>query len=537
LKLENLVENKKQTGSYYTPKTISEFIVNYLSKKTSLMCSISILEPSAGDGSFVGAVFNDSAFCSKVTRLLAIEKNSVEAKKISQHTKSKALKIQCGDFLLFDKQYSQKFDIVIGNPPYIKKKNLSEDQVKACEDIHQEMQVLSNSRIKNIWTAFLLKSIKHVKENGIVALVLPSDLLQVKFSSELRTLLLNQFQRIEVLAFNQLLFQECKGQDTIILIAEKKAIEKGLFFSSIDKVSDLVSKGITLSSNVTANDSKWTHHVLSSDEFELLERLRNELQTVGNYCSSKAGIVTGANDFFIINQSQVDQYSLQPFVTRIIQKGSLVNGSVSLTKRDFEKLIVDSKPTYLLNLGQCQEPKHSGLKKYLALGESSSFRSNYKISIRDKWYVVPNVGAVSEALFFKRCHEYPKFILNEANVLSTDSGYLVQTNTDFKMESLIYSFYNSLTLSFAELGGRYYGGGVLELTPSEFRSLPLPYVDIGSRDFSDFAKKFKTKKSISEICTLSDERLLKSIDRRLDGETIQKISSVREKLFLRRTKK
>lgn len=37
---------------------------------------------------------------------------------------------------------------------------------------------------------------------------------------------------------------------------------------------------------------------------------------------------------------------------------------------------------------------------------------------------------------------------------------------EFEINSFIYLFYNSLTLIFAELEGRYYGG-VLELIPSE----------------------------------------------------------------------
>ena len=41
------------------------------------------------------------------------------------------------------------------------------------------------------------------------------------------------------------------------------------------------------------------------------------------------------------------------------------------------------------------------------------------------------------------------------------------------MRGICYSFYNSLTLLYAEIAGRFYGGGVLELSPKEFRSLPF----------------------------------------------------------------
>ncbi len=45
-------------------------------------------------------------------------------------------------------------------------------------------------------------------------------------------------------------------------------------------------------------------------------------------------------------------------------------------------------------------------------------------------------------------------------------------------------------MCFAELFGRYYGGGVLELIPSEFKRLPLPYTSISLQEFESFKKRF-----------------------------------------------
>ncbi len=169
-------------------------------------------------------------------------------------------------------------------------------------------------------------------------------------------------------------------------------------------------------------------------------------------------------------------------------------------------------------------------------GLELKINERYKASIRDNWYEVPNVGTPPEAFFFKRCNEYPKLIKNNANVLSTDSAYTITMNGDYDVENLIYSFYNSLTLSFAELNGRYYGGGVLELTPNEFKNLPVPYLDVKVKDFNSFVKDFKNKTSIKDICKKNDTIILKSIDSNLDLDSIEKIFNIREKLYLRRIK-
>ena len=54
------------------------------------------------------------------------------------------------------------------------------------------------------------------------------------------------------------------------------------------------------------------------------------------------------------------------------------------------------------------------------------------------------------------------------------------------MRGICYSFYNSLTLLMSEIEGRFYGGGVLELTPSEFRRLPIYYTEPTDAEFAAF---------------------------------------------------
>jgi adenine-specific DNA-methyltransferase len=79
-------------------------------------------------------------------------------------------------------------------------------------------------------------------------------------------------------------------------------------------------------------------------------------------------------------------------------------------------------------------------------------------------------------------------------------------NEGFTIESLIFSFYNTLTLLAAEMQGRFYGGGVLELTPNEFKNLPIPYTICD--DFNDFSNMFERKMSIEEVLNINDKIIL-----------------------------
>jgi len=528
------VTNNKLTGSFYTPQIIANFLVDYLSVKLKDKKNISVFEPSAGNGVFIHSIFNHCLFSKIIKKFVAVEIDPTELDKISINEPC-LTKVQ-NDFLDFQRFTKHKFDLVIGNPPYIKKNLLTDLQIEYCREIHRNAS-LKDFNPKNIWTSFLVRCIEFTAENGILAFVLPSELLQVKFAAELRELILKVFERVEIFTFNELLFKDCKGQDTLLLIGEKKSHDMGVYYCNIDKATDLLKRNFTLAQNVNIRESKWTHHHLETFEIELLEKIKKQLKIVDDYTNSKAGIVTAANDYFIVDADTVHKYSLQKYIKKIVQKGIFVNGSVVLTEEDFNLLIDSSKPVYLIVLENGTKIRiNQRINKYLQIGLDKNIDTRYKTSLRQKWYVIPNICLPPQAFFFKRCNEYPKLVKNDANVLATDSAYLVNMKGEYKIDNFIYSFYNSLTLAFAELHGRYYGGGVLELTPNEFKNLPIPYVEISKDRFKNFVKDFKTKTTIKEICRKNDMAILKSIDKKLNIENIDNIFRIREKLFLRRIK-
>ncbi|WP_214569028.1 hypothetical protein [Aliiroseovarius lamellibrachiae] len=111
-------------------------------------------------------------------------------------------------------------------------------------------------------------------------------------------------------------------------------------------------------------------------------------------------------------------------------------------------------------------------KNYITHGESLNLDQRYKCRHRTPWYKIPIVKS-SDGFFFKRSHVLPRICSNPADILTTDTAYQITMKPDFNIDNLCLSFYNSITLLFSEIDGRFYGGGVLELTPREFRALPM----------------------------------------------------------------
>ncbi|NOS85082.1 MAG: type I restriction endonuclease subunit M, partial [Ignavibacteria bacterium] len=524
---------------YYTPHLLASFITNrVLSFKRDFQ---HILEPSAGDGVFVNCIFENTHHSISDFSITVIEKNKDELIKINSiFEKNPNRNINYnpleGDYLKLYRTLNNKYDIIIGNPPYIAKKRLTDSQITESNSI------LKNAGLKgqtnNIWPSFLVSCISLLKDDGIISFVLPSEMLQVKFSEEIRELLKKTFERIEIYTFNELLFDTI-GQDTVIFIGFMKSDNKGIFYSNINKIEDLQINNYSLEKNdlLCDNNYKWIHHFLSQDELELISRLRKNLNLVCNFCISKPGIVTAANDFFIVNEAIVEKYKLQSLVKPIIQKGIFVNGKVEFDKNDFISLKADGHPSNLIYFHNKIISKHSKHNQaYLKKAYRKKIHKRYKMTVRDNWHIIPNLVEPLDAFFFKRSHLYPKLIKNSANVYVTDSAYSIKMNKCYDINSFIYSFYNSLTLIFAEMKGRYYGGGVLELTPSEFKNLPIPYVSINSKGFNTFKLEFANKTNIEEVLNKNDIHILKE-NFNVTDEELATLRQIRQKLISKRTNK
>lgn len=522
----------KKSGSYYTPESVANFMVSYMRDKYfSANQGLNVLEPSCGDGVFLKALSHNFVNTKLAVDAVDLDKDAIKQITPLLDTLDGEYKITNTDYLEWCSKHDGRYDLIIGNPPYISKKLLSEEQKENCRNIHSQNQEFG-SEIHNIWTSFLCDGICRLKEDGAIAFVLPAELLKVKFGEKIQRALLKEFQRIEVFTFSKNVFPNIE-QDTIILFLFKNSEEQGLYFTTIDSSSCLIKRKFRLKRkrSLEAMKLKWSAYPLLEKHIKKVTQIKRRLPPILSYCETIPGIVTAANDYFIASKSVVDEFELEGISTPIVQKGVFVNGCVKLSKEKFSTLVEGDKPAFFLDLSKADlaNKKH---QNYIKIGTQRKIDQRYKCTLRDKWYEVPGAW-VPEGFFFKRCHDYPKLIFNDADALVTDASYRIKMKDGYDIRSLIFSFYNSLTLAFSEVQGRYYGGGVLELTPMEFKSLPIPYVSISDEVFNEFVESFHKKKSIQDVLAHNDEVLL--IDHLgMSWNDVAALREVREILMSRR---
>ena len=521
----------KMSGSYYTPEPLARFAAQYVRKICNKAGRLKVLEPSCGDGAFLSAIYVE------LNNGAGLEVDAIEINQIALDS-ARDIKTPLGinvtyhlaDFLDLRAELTSNYDVIIGNPPYISYSHLTEQQMQLCRELH-DINNLSSNRIRNIWTSFLVGSVNLLSEDGVLAFVLPSEFLQVQYATELQNLLKDNFSRIDIFTFTKIIFEGIE-QDTILVVATRCSDEKGLFFASINSLSQLDTDNYFIEQHNNER-FKWNCHILNKLELQLVEEISDMFPSLGNMSNMAAGIVTGADKFFVLSSDTVAKYNLEKFVVPIIKSAAHVGSSVEIDialLEDNKSAGLRSCLLDLRNYTDCRD--NHAVSEYIAMMYNADISTRHKCSRRVPWYVVPNVWS-SELVFFKRAHKYPKLLLNTANTLVTDSAYRISLHEEYDGKSVVRSFYNSLTLLLAELEGRSYGGGVLEVTPNECRKLRIPYHKMSTRHFEQFKNSFKSSTDLDQVIIENDRLLLQQIGR-LSESTVTQLQRIREKLMARR---
>jgi hypothetical protein len=240
-------------------------------------------------------------------------------------------------------------------------------------------------------------------------------------------------------------------------------------------------------------------------------------------------MVTGANEYFLVPDSTVDEYDLHQIATPMVGRSQHLPG-IRYTKKRHSSNRKTGLPVNFIDFANTSRGKMTaGMRRYVLHGEALGLHKRYKTRIRSPWYIVPSKW-VPQLFLLKRSHYVPKLVLNDANALNTDTAYRVSTKvsaTDFA-----FSFYNSLTAISAELEGRSYGGGVLELVPSEIRRLLVPLVKVSKEDLEQLDSKLTNQEPNSKVLEDQDRIILSAIG--LTNPEIRTIQKARLKLQSRR---
>lgn len=475
--------SQKLRGGYYTPQHLADFVARWVLSNNPE----SILEPSCGDGAFFEAIANNQY--NPDTEITGFELFDTEAERSRERCQKLGFtnaSINEGDFLSWfnTPNNNASFSGVLGNPPFIRYQFLEKDFQEQAELTFRNSD-LRFTKHTNAWVPFIIASINLLTPGGRLGMVIPSEIIHVMHAQSLRTYLGEICRKIVLIDPQEIWFEDTL-QGALIIFAEKKQNtnehSEGVGIVSV-RGTEFLNQDPNTIFNETAGingqtvSGKWTRALLNPEELNLINELKahpnvfsfNEIATVD------VGMVTGANNFFLVPNNVVEEYDLQDFVHPMFGRSQHCQGIVYNAEQHQGNLASNLPANFVYLDRDNKEEYPKRVQEYIAYGEEQELHKRYKCRIRKPWYKVPSMYS-TELGMLKRSHEAPRLIFNEMQALTTDTAYRIR-NLQFTPQQLSYFFINPLTAIFAELEGRSYGGGVLELVPSEIEKLYIPVID------------------------------------------------------------
>jgi adenine-specific DNA-methyltransferase len=467
------VSAEKLRGSFATPSRLVQRCLDRIAELTAGRDGLLALEPSAGDGTFVRALATHP-LRERLAHVTACEPDPRDAERCRHALAGTRLdgEVQRRSALGLAKP---RFDVAFGNPPFVRFQFVSATDRRDADRLAARLGIRLQG-VANLWVAVLLAALTSLRDGGSFAFVVPSECFTGVSAGCLRRWLAEGAEDLAVELFGPGSFPGVV-QEVVVLSGRRSVAPARHPRLHLDDHSGPTARRWT--HRIDARESTWTRWLLGPGELDALERAASSpgVVALGRVARFEVAAVTGANDFFSVDGPTLARYGLEPWARPLLPRVRHARGLV-YGHADHEATVASGARTALLDFaaGASDPRAHDGARRYLHEGEEAGLPTRFKCRIRDPWFRVPSVRA-GDLMLSKRTHRDVRLVLNDAGVVTTDTIYRGWSlHPEPAPADVVASFHNSLTLLSCELEGRSFGGGVLELVPSEIARLAVPVV-------------------------------------------------------------
>ncbi|MBX2931227.1 MAG: N-6 DNA methylase [Chitinophagaceae bacterium] len=486
--------SKNKYGQYFTPKVVADFMIDI----TNISKDSKILEPSCGEGIFLELLTQKG-----YTNLTAYEID----KELSQE-------FSCVRYESFvSANINEKFDLIIGNPPYIRWKNL-ENELKEELSLNYLWNKYFNSLCDYLYI-FIVKSIELLEENGQLIFICPEYWMNTTHSITLRNYMVENGFFEEIYHFNETPIFEKVTISTVIFKYVKSEKVKETIKVTKYHTSQKLTKQIleNIKYQIAFNGVEYiqasqfkinTRWLLQTDiikaelkkleiscrkkEHEAIPNLFNESKheyhTIGDFCDIGNGMVSGLDKAFQVNGDILNK----------IETNSIIK---VVKAKDIKPFYINSITEYIYIKENIEENEfkkvypnfYNHFQKYLTELENR-YQYNKKIHYWE-WVFMRNFNLFNkpEKRIFVPCKErisnknYFRFALVAKNIFPTQDVTAIfrKSNTKESIEYIVAYLNTPIVFQWLSNNG-IVKGNIIEFSEKPINSIPFRKINWANKE-------------------------------------------------------
>lgn len=371
-------------------------------------------------------------------------------------------RLYCGDSLTFDFKSlpdmaeSNGFDIIVGNPPYVRSKNIDAETKK-------NLPLWKTSKVGNadLYIPFFEIGMTLLNESGLLGYITVNTFFKSVNARALRNYLSeNQFS-LSIIDFGEQMVFKKKLAYTCLAFLSKSHKDSLMYvkaaIADVQEQKNLIYSKIKYS--MLDNHRGW-----NLNKLEVLENIRlieNAGEALGDKYVIKNGIATLANDVFIFRPTKTDaqyhylvrdgvEYPIEKAICRDIIKPNILKSEAEIPEKE-EKIISPYDANYNVIAEDFFQQHYPCAYKYL-----SDCRDI--LDARDKgegdygaWYAFGRTQAISDSgrkLLFPYMSDLPHFVYTSQEDMMIYCGYAIYNESETELlflkkvlESTVFDYY------------------------------------------------------------------------------------------------
>ncbi|WP_276499697.1 class I SAM-dependent DNA methyltransferase [Pontibacter litorisediminis] len=343
------------------------------------------------------------------------------------------------------------FDVVLGNPPYIRQEELGSFK------LYLQKAYSTYAGTADLYVYFVERGLELLREGGQFSYILPNKWMRAGYGQALRQWL-QTYKLEQLLDFGDLpVFEEATTYPLILAVAKYEP-EPGYTFEAATINTLQFEQGLeayvqqhkyTVQADLLPN-SGWT--LSNSIAQQLLEKLRNTGTPLGDYVEGKIyyGIKTGYNEAFVIDEATKERFILEDPRSEEVIKPFLLG-------RDLKRYQTPKTNKFLLFIpwhfplhkdssitGASLEAERAFMEHYpvvynhlLKYKAGLSKRNKAETGIRYEWYALQRCAASyfeefdKNKVMFQEIATFQSFVIDKSGSYSNNKTYIIPDADNF----------------------------------------------------------------------------------------------------------